>query len=283
MSRQQFFLLLVLLVLCVSSYIIFIQKPPLPAYIRTLLHLGPSPFSNISQKPKEEIKLNVPILMYHYVENVTDERDTLRRSMATRPIFFEEQLRYLKNAGYTSITLADLRAALAGTGRIPEKSYILTFDDGYRDFYTDAYPILKKYGMKSINYIIVNHIGRSGNLTEDMIREMNSSGLVEIGCHTLNHDYLPKDAPPRARKEIVDCKSQLESRFGVKVESFAYPGGYYNSDVVKLVAEAGFKTAVNTVPGVIHSMDDIFTLKRIRTGNLDAAVFAKHILGPKAE
>lgn len=283
MDRKQTFIFLLALVLCTASYIIFIQKPQLPQYLRSLLNPNSSPFNNLAAESKKEIVLNVPILMYHYVEDVTDGRDTLRRSMATRPVFFEEQLRYLKNAGYTAITLSDLRAALMGEGRIPEKSVILTFDDGYRDFYTDAYPLLKKYKIKSINYIIVNHIGRSGNLTEAMIREMLDSGLVEIGCHTLDHDYLPKDTPVQARKEIFDCKSQLEARFGVKVSSFAYPGGYYNQSVINLVKEAGFETAVDTVPGVMHSLDDVYTLKRLRTGNLDASVFAKHILGPKVE
>lgn len=283
MDRRQIFFFIFTLVLCPLSYIIFIQKPALPEYVRNFLHLGGSPFSNLAAQPKKEIKLSVPILMYHYVEDVTDERDTLRQSMATRPIFFEEQLKYLKNAGYTSISLSDLREALAGTGRIPEKSVILTFDDGYRDFYTDAFPLLKKYKIKSINYIIVNHIGRSGNLTEEMVREMLDSGLVEIGCHTLDHVYLPKERLAEARRQLVDCKKQLTSRFGVEVTNFAYPGGYYNSDIVKLIKEAGFETAVGTVPGVMHYLDDIYTIKRLRTGNLDAAVFGKHILGPKAE
>lgn len=283
MNRRQTFIFILALVLCTASYIIFIQKPQLPEYVRNFLHLNGSPFSNLAAQPKKEIVLDVPILMYHYVEDVTDMRDTLRQSMATRPVFFEAQLAYLKNDGYTSITPSDLKDALAGKGRIPEKSVILTFDDGYRDFYTDAFPILKKYNMKSINYIIVNHIGRSGNLTEEMIREMLSSGLVEIGCHTLDHDYLPKDPPAKAQKQIVDCKKQLEERFGVSVKSFAYPGGYYNGEIINMVKEAGFETAVDTIAGVMHSLSDIYTLKRLRTGNLNPTVFGNHILGPKAE
>lgn len=282
MPRRTFLIFLITLAGCAVIYLIFIQKPPLGDYLTSLLQNGKGPFANLNQN-KKEIALRLPILMYHYVEDVTDLRDTLRQSMATRPSFFEEQLRYLKNNDYAVVTLDDLYQALKGQSRIPEKSIILTFDDGYRDFYTDAYPLLKKYQMKAINYIIVNHIGRSGNLTEEMIKEMLSSGLVQIGCHTLDHVYLPKDAPAKAKRQIVDCKKQLEERFGVAVNHFAYPGGYYNSEVMKMVEEAGFNTAVATVPGIKHSLNNIFTLKRLRVGNLDSATFGKHLLGPKEE
>lgn len=271
-----------LLILGLGSYLIFIQKPSLPDYFGNFFKKPGGGFGSIAQKRKD-ISLRVPILMYHYVENVTDARDTLRQSMATRPNFLEGQLQYLKSSGYTSISLTDLYWALNGAAKVPEKSVVLTFDDGYRDFYTDAYPLLKKYQIKAINYIIVNHIGRSGNLTEEMIKEMLASGLVEIGCHTLDHDYLPKDSLDKARREIVDCKKQLEERFGVKINHFAYPGGYYNADVVKMVKEAGFQTAAGTVPGVIHSLNDIYTLKRLHTGNLSPEVFGKHIQGPRDE
>lgn len=281
-NRRLFFLALLGLILFYWSYQLFIRLPQLGSAVRSVLG---RPFGRLAEKviaPKE-VSLRVPILVYHYVEDVTDERDTLRRSMATRPYFFEEQLRYLKNNGYVSITLSDLRRALAGRAILPERPVVLTFDDGYRDFYTDAFPLLKKYQMKSINYIIVNHIGRSGNLTESQIREMLESGLVEIGCHTLDHVYLPKEKLEEARRQIVECKKQLEGRFGVVVNHFAYPGGYLNDRVKSLVGEAGFETAADTVPGVVPSLDKVYNLRRLRVGNLDQAAFGKHLLGPREE
>lgn len=265
-----------------GSYQIFIRIPEFGENVNRALS---RPFGKLleSKSSPKRIVLPVPILTYHYVEDVTDERDTLRQSMATRPYFLEEQLRFLENNDYVSITLSDLKRALEGRATLPQKSVVLTFDDGYRDFYTDAFPLLKKYKTKSINYIIVNHIGRSGNLTEATIREMLSSGLVEIGCHTLDHVYLPKEKLEEARRQIVDCKSQLESRFGVRVNHFAYPGGYSNGVVVDLVRQAGFETAVGTVPGVVQTLDQAYSLKRLRVGNLDQAAFGKHLLGPKAE
>ena len=282
MNRRILVALSLLTIASAFSYLVFIQKPFLPDYFRSLAGGKGSPFAQISNI-KKTTTLKVPILTYHYVEDVTDERDTLRQSMATRPFFFEEQLKYLKNNDYVAVSLSELRQALEGKIRLPEKSVILTFDDGYKDFYTDALPLLKKYQMKAINYIIVNHLGRSGNLSEQMVVEMLQSGLMEIGCHTLNHEYLPRLKLEAAKKEIEECKSQLEARFGVKVNHFAYPGGYYNQTVVNLVREAGFETAVGTVPGVLHNFDNIYTLKRLRVGNLDAVSFGKHLEGPKEE
>lgn len=281
MSHRYLFLFLLSLVLVVGSYVIFIQKPPLPPYVLRFVELTYSPFRKVLAP--RLISLKVPILTYHYVEDVTDERDTLRRSIATRPYFFEEQLKYLRAEGYVSITLTELAEALESKDRLPDKSVILTFDDGYKDFYTTAWPLLRRYQIKAINYVIVNHIGRSGNLSETQIKEMVESGLVEIGCHTLDHEYLPRNGLNQARRQIFECKRELEERFGLKVNHFAYPGGFYNEAVVGLVKEAGFVTAVSTRPGVVHSLDSIYNLKRLRVGNLDQAAFGKNLQGPKAE
>lgn len=272
---------LVALGLFLFSYHWFLYLPQLPQNLWSFF--GAASQKVISKVSGAKISLRVPILVYHYVEDVTDERDTLRRSIATRPYFFEEQLRFLRNSDYVSITLSDLKKALEGKAHLPERSIILTFDDGYRDFYTTAFPLLKKYQMKSINYIIVNHLGRSGNLTEAQITEMLQSGLVEIGCHTLDHVYLPQENPTEARRQIDECKRQLEERFNVKVDHFAYPGGYYNERIIEMVREAGFETATDTVPGVVQSRDNIYNLRRLRVGNLDPVAFGKHLLGPKEE
>lgn len=282
-SRKLSFLIIFSLLLLGTTYLVSLKRSSLNGPFGFLLRRPVRKAEEIGRPPAQKISLRLPILVYHYVEDVTDQRDTLRQSIATRPSFFEGQLKYLKSNDYTVVTLDDLYRDLQGQTRLPEKSVILTFDDGYRDFYTDAYPLLKKYQIKALNYIIVNHLGRSGNLTEAMIKEMLASGLVTIGCHTLDHDYLPKDSPTQAREQIVDCKKRLEERFGVKVNHFAYPGGYYNPAVVEMVKEAGFATAVGTVPGVIHSLDNIYTLKRLHAGNLSPEVFGKHLQGPKEE
>lgn len=276
MNRRFFRLFLISLVFLLGPYVIFIQKPPLPEYLKSYLGKDSSPFKQILEGIRP-ITLRVPILTYHYIENFDDPQNFLAIAIATRPVFFEEQLKFLKNNGYVAITLSELSSALEGKVHLPEKPVILTFDDGYRDFYTNAFPMLKKYNFKSLNYIIVNHIGRSGNLTEGMIRELLDSGLVEIGCHTLDHEYLPRNGLSEALRQIIDCKKELEERFGVEVFHFAYPGGYYNEAVVKMVEEAGFETAVSTQLGAEHTFASKYFLSRLRVGNLNAEVFARRL------
>lgn len=279
-KKLLFFLVLTGLGLLV--YRAFLQLPPLSGSWPDLFK-GRGSFAPLLKEKKAPVSLKVPILIYHYVEDVTDERDYLRRWTATRPAFFEAQLKFLKENGYTAIRLSDLGKALAGQAVLPAKPVILTFDDGYRDYYTTAFPLLKKYGFASINYIIVNHIGRSGNLTEPQIAEMLQSGWVEIGCHTLDHVYLDRITIIEAERQIGECQEQLERRFGVKVPHFAYPGGYFNQAVAQLVAEAGFETAVSAQAGVTHDLEGLYQLRRLRVGNLDPSVFGQRLQGPKAE
>ncbi|MCG2685779.1 polysaccharide deacetylase family protein [Candidatus Parcubacteria bacterium] len=213
-------------------------------------------------------EVRVPILLYHYVEPYTDdENDFMRRWMTVLPGVFDEQLRLLEEHGYTTITLGDLAEALTRRRRLPEKAVVLTFDDGYRDFYTHAFPILKKHNAKATNFIIYNHLGLRNNLTKAQVREMLDSGLVEIGAHTLNHAYLPYVSEEQAWREISECKSTLEEEFGVDIYSLAYPGGKFDEAALDLVREAGYQVAVSTIETIYHTESMLFKLGRVKVGN----------------
>jgi len=221
-------------------------------------------------------EVRVPILLYHYVEPyTTDENDFMRRWMTVLPGVFDEQLRLLKEHGYATITLGDLSEALARRQRLPERAVILTFDDGYRDFYTHVFPILKKYQFQATNFIIYNHLGLKNNLTKAQVREMLDSGLVEIGAHTLNHAYLPYVSEERARREIGECKRNLEEEFGVEIYSFAYPGGKFDERVLGLVRKAKYQAAVSTIPTIYHTKSMLFKLGRVKVENWVGEEFLK--------
>ena len=225
--------------------------------------------------------LKVPILLYHYVEDNTDERDFLRTSMATRPYFFEIQMKYLSFSGYTAISPSDLKSAFDGDTNLPEKPVIISFDDGFRDYYYNAFPVLKKYNLHAIVYMIANHIGRSGNLTVEMLREMVDSGVFELGSHTLNHVWLSQVGQGEARREIFESKKVLSDIFNYPVKHFAYPGGFEAPWVVNLVREAGYETAVTTKMGIIQTPDKILSLKRVRVGNLNEVEFTSLLGGER--
>jgi len=213
-------------------------------------------------------RIQLPIIMYHYVEYVKDPKDTTRKSLDINPYEFDYQLKTLVANGYQSYFVRDVPSMLKGLKEPAKKSIILTFDDGYEDFYTDAFPVLKKYNFKATVYIIVDFIGKRGFLNEKEIRELVQSGLVEIGSHTLNHYYLKKAPKAQAQEEITLSKTKLESLFGVSVDTFAYPFGALDESSIELVKESSYSAAVSVAPGNILTPVNLFYLPRIRAGNI---------------
>lgn len=215
-------------------------------------------------KPQKTFR--VPILMYHYVEYVKDPEDTIRKSLNLEPHVFDLEIKTLKEAGYNFITLAELSEALDDKRILPEKSVVLTFDDGYRDFYTDVFPVLKKYQVKAVAFVIPNFIDRPDNLTAWMLSEIIKSGLVEIGAHTMNHSYLSGLPLEKVQYEVKQSKKYLEKNFDISVTTFAYPYGAFNNTVIDVVKNSGFTSAVSTVPGVFAQDINRFFFYRIRPG-----------------
>ncbi len=218
-----------------------------------------SPF--LQFKRVQEVR--IPILMYHYVEYNRDKNDYLRDSLNIQPHVFEEQIITLKQAGYTFVTPAEIY----GSNNIKtSKPIILTFDDGYADFYTDVFPILKKHNAKAISYIVFNFIGRQNYMTQQQINEISKSGLVEFGSHTMNHAWLPGSNIENIEHELTQSKSSLEQLLGVSVVSFAYPYGVSDAEVTNLVKKAGYLNAVTTEQGISLHKNEAHTLKRLRPG-----------------
>src|SRR3989344_9317567 len=150
--------------------------------------------------------IDVPILVYHYVEIVLDEKDTIRKSLNTPPYLFIEQLETLKNAGYTFITASELIDILDGKIALPQKPVLITFDDGYRDFYTDVFPILKRYNVKATAYIVSGFLDKPNYMFIDQLKEIARSGLVEIGAHTVHHYSLKGLEALTVKYEIEESK-----------------------------------------------------------------------------
>lgn len=210
--------------------------------------------------------LRVPILMYHYVEIVKDRRDTIRQSLDILPSVFEKQIETMQNAGYSFLTAGELGEVLDGKRALPTKAVVLTFDDGYRDFYTDVFPILEKHNVKATSYIIEGFLGGQNYMTKDMVASISASGLVEIGGHTINHPSLKGMSFARAEVEVTKGKQLLEQEFHVPVVSFAYPYGTFDEQAIDIVKQAGFTTAVSTIPGIEENQVDRFFIFRIRPG-----------------
>ena len=226
--------------------------------------------SSIERKLKKEnealVTFRVPILLYHYVEYIQDKKDTIRQTLNITPNVFEEQVKTLVNAGYTFITAKDLGEVLDGKSNLPKNPILLTFDDGHWDLDTDVLPILKKYNIKATAYIIPGFIGGSDFLSPAQLRDVIASNLVEIGAHTVHHISLKGKFLPIVSYEVSQSKYMLEKDYHLSVVSFAYPGGQFDEQAIKVVKNSKFSTALSTIPGVAQSSANRFFLYRLRPG-----------------
>lgn len=206
----------------------------------------------------------VPILMYHYIRPDPGPDDPIGQGLSVSPELFAEHLAFLADGGYTPISMSDLADIWEGREPPPPKPIVLTFDDGYRDFYTNAWPLLREYGFPATVYLITSVIDHPEYLTREMILEMDASGLVDFGSHTTYHPSLPALADADAEDEIVDSKLVLEELLGHPVRTFCYPTGAYSDRDVALVDTAGYALAVTTEWDYADPTMDPGLLPRIR-------------------
>lgn len=228
----------------------------------------PTPKPSVPPPLPGERAIKVPVLLYHYISVNPYPEDTLRTGLSTTPDVFDQQLALLKSQGFTTITFDELAAAFEGTITLPPKPVILTVDDGYSDFYFNAYPILAKHQMKAINFIPTGLIGGDLYMTWKQIEELANSPYVMFGSHTVRHSFLPKVSPGDVISELTESKRVLEQHVGYNVNWFAYPYGAFDEAVVYQVKKAGFVGAVTTMPGMWQYKSHFVYIPRFRAGNL---------------
>lgn len=207
----------------------------------------------------------VPILMYHYVE-YQEPNDKIRASLTTSPYTLNLQVETLKNEGYTFMTASELSDVIMGQKILPEKPILLTFDDGYRDFYTDAYPILKRYHAKATQYVISGYVNHPNHLTSFQVSEIAKENLVEIGAHTVNHAWLKEKSVEEVGYQASKSKQDLQRLTGKKIVSFAYPYGAFDLSAAQIINASGYTSSVSTIPGIIQSYENRYFLYRLRPG-----------------
>jgi len=266
-----FFGILILIVIFIISgfvykFIAFQLKPITETPKTEVTKLPRNIETQLRNQESTSLKFKIPILMYHYVEYVQDKKDTIRESLNINPNTFEQQVKTLSDAGYTFMTAKELGKVLDGKMELPKKPVLLTFDDGHWDLDTNVLPILKKYNAKATAYIISGFIGGSDFLTSQQLEDVISSGLVEIGAHTVHHISLRGKFLPIVQYEVGQSKSNLENKYNVAIVSFAYPGGAFDAQAMRVVKDSGFSTAVSTVPGTSQAKENRFFLFRLRPG-----------------
>lgn len=190
--------------------------------------------------------LRVPILMYHYIANNPKSQDVQRNVLSVAPDKFEAQMDYLSKNGFQPITLDTLYGIFNKQVTAPQKPVVLTFDDGYIDFYTIAFPILRRFNFYAVSFIPTSLVGGGYYMNWDQIKEIQSSGLVTFESHTVTHANLAGLGYQAVLKQMVDSKNILQSQTGYPVNFVAYPYGISNANVQKAAKEAGFVGGLGT-------------------------------------
>jgi peptidoglycan/xylan/chitin deacetylase (PgdA/CDA1 family) len=215
----------------------------------------------------------IPILTYHSV----DESESVISVSAQK---FERQIRYLNNKGYSTLSLSKAVDFLTQGITLPRKNIIITFDDGYKNNYTEVLPILKKYNFTATIFLTTDHCGKINNwqnqhssipelpmLSWEEANEMVNCG-IEFGAHTQKHVNLTYVSSDIALKEIMNSKDEIEKRVEKPVKLLSYPFGAYNKKVQD-IARKYFIGAISNKPGKINANSDVYALERINaTGQL---------------
>jgi peptidoglycan/xylan/chitin deacetylase (PgdA/CDA1 family) len=217
----------------------------------------------------------VSVLGYHDFSET--EPETAMRINTTK---FRKQMEAIRQLGISVVSLEEFSAWKRGEKDIPEKSILLTYDDGWKSVYTDAFPILREFGYPYTLFLYKNYVDGGGKaLTTPMIQEMIKAGAT-IGSHSVSHPYPivfkshRKKGPDKydafLRKEMGESKRFLESKFGVKAETYSYPGGFMTEEMLPLASEFGYTYAFTVQPGKVKRSTPDETLPRYMIlGNYD--------------
>ena len=203
------------------------------------------------------------VLVYHSIRPWYIGMSDGTKLYTVRPESFEAQLKYLCDSGYSIISLDDLVSSSENKLPLPPNPVVLTFDDGWKNQYTYAFPIIKKYNATATFFIFTNGQGHSSYLSWDQLREMSNAGMT-IGSHSKSHPYLTRMTnKEQLVKEVIGSKEAIESEIGKQVTAFAYPFGLYSETLVSLLKESGYKEARFFGGGAYQEGDNPFTIKSV--------------------
>lgn len=209
----------------------------------------------------------LPIVAYHSIDDGGSP-------ISMAPAVFERQLEYLRDRGYRCVSLSDAFQWMTSGKPLPDRSVILTFDDGFKSNYTTAFPLLKRYGFSATVFLVTGAMGKKVNwkkvseipalpmMSWDEADEMAEYG-VDFQSHSVTHPFMTSLSANEAMDELAGSREEIEGRLGNKVDFFCYPYGDMDEKVRIAVKEAGYMAACSSVYGKVQPGDDPMALKRI--------------------
>ena len=234
----------------------------------------------------------IPILMYHSISNDAETGVHPYYRTSTSPQQFASQMKYLRENGYTTCSLAEAVQQLQQQTQAGAKFVVITFDDGYRDFHQHAFPALSQYGFSATMFLPTAYIGDrplqfkgKDCLTWAEVRELNNHGIL-FGSHTVTHPQLRELSVPAINQEIANSKATIEEKLGSAVDSFAYPYAFpqTDSDFTRMLQDslrrAGYQNGVSTIVGRASRNSEPLFLERLPVNSCDDhALFSAKLAG----
>ena len=223
-------------------------------------------------------RINVPILMYHYISELPPDADEYRVNLTVSPQQFRAHMEYLATNGYTPITLDALDEALRTGTALPARPVVLTFDDGHRDHYTNAFPILQEFGFTGTFFVITGllDINHPDYLSWEQAQTMEAAGM-RVEPHTKTHRQLNDRDRDFLVYEILGSIESVEAHINRRPSMFAYPAGRYDPTTLTIMEEMGIQRALTTQYGYLHTTSNHLEVQRIRISN-DTTVDGLHYI-----
>jgi peptidoglycan/xylan/chitin deacetylase (PgdA/CDA1 family) len=226
----------------------------------------------------------IPVLAYHSI-------DSSGSVISTSRDLFEAQMVYLYGQGYRTINLDEYLERLKTGGGKDRKEVVLTFDDGFENNYTVAFPILKRLGFTATIFLTTGYLGKTCKWQKDQsigalpllsweqVLEMSEEGF-SFGSHTISHADLTTVTEDEAEREIAASKESLETRLSKSVSFFCYPYGNRTPAIEGIVRRQGYLGACTTVYGMKNQYEDRYHLKRLGAARFSSNVdFQAGVLG----
>lgn len=197
----------------------------------------------------------IPVLTYHQIGDATDWWSVSAED-------FEQQLVYLREHGYTTVSIMELAEGLAGRRQLPKRPIVITFDDGYEDNYRTAFPILKRQAMRGTFFVVTGRMGKAGYMNWSQIREMSLQAM-EIGSHTVNHYTLNEISLKELERELLASRLMLENNVPAAAPIFANPFGETAPAVVAMLSRSGYQAACSSVVGINRPGESLYMIRRL--------------------
>jgi peptidoglycan/xylan/chitin deacetylase (PgdA/CDA1 family) len=255
--------------LLLASFILLLITIALPLVLAQYFLPSPPPAPPATQpaRPLTPItaRFAVPVLMYHRVCDLTprEARSPLMCDLTVSPADFAEQMQYLVDNHFTILSVNDIETAIYNHLPLPERAVVITLDDGYKDNFDYALPILQRCHTPATIFLVTSVVGAPDHLCWDNARAMLQQD-INFESHTVHHYDLTTLPNPLLISELRDARNSITQHLNTPVTQVAYPSGMYNNAVVTAAQFTGYRAGWKKGGGPVRPDDDPYLLPRIR-------------------